>query len=117
MTLVIRDSIAHDKALRRGMRNKARRNGDPMGLLNNNQGGTVDNLLATYRRAKDRNELLQALGKIRNKDPQAQRLYKALQNHWYNRTEHVDEFMCDGRPVTRGKEKQTRKSTILVNAF
>ncbi|AUV61811.1 hypothetical protein FDJ28_gp65 [Pseudomonas phage Bjorn] len=110
-------TIAKDAKLRRNMRNQARRNGDPMGLLNNNQGGTVDNLLATYKRARDRNSLLQALSKIRNTDPQAQRLYKALQNHWYNRTEHVQEFMVDGKPVTRGKEKQTRKSSPLIRSF
>lgn len=117
MTLLVRDQTAHDAKLRRGMRNKARRNGDPMGLLDNNQGGTVDNLLSTYRRAKDRNALLQALGKIRNKDPQAARLYKALQNHWYNRTEHTDDYTCDGKPTTKGKEKRTRKSTPLIRSF
>lgn len=110
-------TLAHDAKLRRNMRNKARRNGDPMGLLDNNQGGKVDNLLATYQRATKRNNLLQALSKVRNDDPQAAKLYKQLQNHWYNRTEHTDDYTCDGKPTTKGKQKQTRKSQPLIQSF
>ena len=116
MTLV-NDQRALDAKLRRSMRNKARRNGDPMGLLDNNQGGTVDNLLATYKRASQRNQLLQALSAIRNTDPQAARLYKQLQNHWYNRGSDVSDFTCDGSPKTKGKEKRRGKSIPLINSF
>lgn len=110
----IKNQVAYDAKLRRAMRNKARRNGDPMGMLNNTQGGKVDNLLTTYQRARNKNELLQALSAIRNTDKAAAKLYRQLQNHWYNRTEHTDEWMCEGKPVTKGKEKQYRKSTPLV---
>lgn len=120
---VIKDQIAYDAKQRRAMRNKARRNGDPMGLLNTDQGKklvkggkglVMDNLLATYKRAQNRNELLQALGKVRDKDPQAQRLYKTLQNHWYNRTDVTEEWLCEGKPTTKGKQKRQGKSIPLV---
>lgn len=117
MAQVIKNQTAYDAKLRRSMRNKARRNGDPMGLLNNNQGGKVDNLLSTYTRAKDRNELMQVLSAKLGCDPEARRLYKQLQNHWYNRTEHTSDYTCDGKPTTRAKEKMVRKSTPLVNSF
>ena len=117
MTPHVADQRAYDAKLRRSMRNKARRNGDPMGLLNNNQGGTFDNLLATYKRASERNQLLQALGKIRNTDPQAARLYKQLQNHWYNRGENISDYTCEGRPKTKGKEKRRGQSKPLINSF
>lgn len=106
-------TLAHDAKLRRTMRNKARRNGDPMGLLNNNQGGTVDNLLSTYQRATKRNKLMQKLG-YTGEDG---KLRKKMQNHWYNRTEHTDDYTCNGKPTTKGKEKMVRKSTPLVNSF
>lgn len=106
-------TIAKDAKLRRNMRAKARRNGDPMGLLDNNQGGTVDNLLSTYKRAADRAKLMAALG-YTGEDG---RLRKQLQNHWYNRTEHTDDYTCDGKPTTKGKEKLARKSTPLINSF
>lgn len=111
----IRDAIAYDASLRRKMRNKARRNGDPMGLLDNNQGGKVDNLLATYTRAKDRVGLLNRLSQ--DKSPEARQLYKQLQNHWYNRTQRTDDWTCDGRPVTKGKEKRRGKSMPLIKSF
>lgn len=110
-------TLALDAKLRRNMRNKARRNGDPMGLLDNNQGGKVDNLLTTYQRAKNKNQLLQALGATLKTDPQARKLYKQLQNHWYNRTERTDDYTCDGKPTTKGKQKLTRKSTPLIQSF
>jgi hypothetical protein len=103
-------TIAKDAKLRRAMRNKARRNGDPMGLLDNNQGGTVDNLLSTYQRASKRNTLMQAL----DYSPEAKRLRKQLQNHWYNRTERVDDWACEGKPTTKGKEKRVGKSIPLI---
>lgn len=110
-----------DAALRRYVRNKAKRTNDPMGLLDNNQAGrhgrkgTVDNLLSTYERAQARNQLIQSLGKVRDNDPQAQKKYKALQNRWYNRGQSVEGFMVDSRSVTvKGKEKVTRSSKPLV---
>lgn len=112
---VVRDVIAHDAKLRRSMRNKARRNGDPMGLLDNNQGGKVDNLLATYQRAKDKVALLARLSQ--DKSPEARKLYKQLQNHWYNRTERVDDWACEGKPTTKGKEKRRGKSMPLIRSF
>lgn len=117
MAQVIKNQAAYDAKLRRSMRNKARRNGDPMGLLNNNQGGKVDNLLTTYQRATTRNDLMQAISGRTTTDQEARRLYKQLQNHWYNRTEHTDDYTCDGKPVTRAKEKMVRKSTPLVKSF
>ena len=105
-------TIALDAKLRRSMRNKARRNGDPMGLLDNNQGGTVDNLLSTYQRAQERNALVQSISG--DYSPEAQKLRKKLQNHWYNRGETVDAWLCDGAPVTKGKEKRRGKSIPLI---
>lgn len=112
---VIRDQRAYDAKLRRAMRNKARRNGDPMGLLDNNQGGSVDNLLATYQRAEARNVLNQSISG--NYSPEANKLRKQLQNHWYNRGENLGDSVCDGKPTTKGKEKQRGKSIPLINSF
>lgn len=105
-------SIAKDAKLRRQMRNKARRNGDPMGLLDNNQGGKVDNLLSTYNRAKGQIGIRCKLSG--DYSPEANALKKKLNNHWYNRTENVNDWACDGKPVTKGKEKRRGKSIPLV---
>lgn len=108
-------TIAQDAKLRRSMRNKARRNGDPMGLLDNNQGGKVDNLLATYQRASKRNALNQAISG--DYSPEANKLRKQLQNHWYNRGENIADGLCDGKPTTKGKEKRRGKSIPLIHSF
>lgn len=108
-------TIAQDAKLRRSMRNKARRNGDPMGLLDNNQGGNRDNLLSTYQRAKARNDLNQSIQG--DYSPEANKLRKSLQTHWYNRGQDVKDYACDGKPVTKGKEKRRGKSIPLVNSF
>lgn len=116
---VIKDPIAYDKKLRRGMRAKARRNGDPMGLLDNNQGGKVDNLLTTYNRAKDHNILIQALNAADTQE--ARKLKKKLQNHWYNRGDkgkvNPKGSLIEASQAVRGKEKQRGKSIPLINSF
>ncbi len=108
---VVKDAIAYDAKARRAMRNKARRNGDPMGLLDNNQGGKVDNLLSTYQRAKAQMGIRSALS---GRDEDSRKAKKALNNHWYNRGQNVQDFLCNGKPVTIGKEKRRGKSKPLI---
>lgn len=111
-------TIAQDAKLRRAMRNKARRNGDPMGLLDSNQGAR-DNLLATYQRATKRNDLIQSISG--DYSPEANKLRKQLQNHWYNRGEkgpvNPKGTLEQSAPVVRGKEKAKGKSIPLIHSF
>lgn len=111
-------TIALDAKLRRKMRNKARRNGDPMGLLDSNQ-GERDNLLATYKRAVKRNDVIQSISG--DYSPEANKLRKALQNHWYNRgykgPVNPEGQLEQAAPVVRGKEKAKGKSIPLIRSF
>lgn len=121
-------STAQAKKARRVTRNKARRNGDPMGLLQDNHypvagltGG--DMLMAAQRRAENKFNLINALDKaIKTGTPQEQleaaKRKRRMNDTWYNREATSGDYHApDGKVVTRGKEKRKGKSIPLINSF
>ena len=120
-------SAAQAKSARRKARNQAKRNGDPMGLLNANiypvhglTGG--DMLLAAQRRAENKfnkiNQLNKAIDIGGEYSLVAARAKRKMNETWYNRdTTPGDYHAPDGKVVTRGKEKRKGKSIPLIQSF
>ena len=120
-------SAAQAKAARRATRNKAKRNKDPMGLLNINHypvfglvGG--DMLLAAQRRGEAKFNKLNLLNKAIDIGGDyalvASRTKRKMNETWYNRdTTPGDYHAPSGKVVTRGKEKRKGKSIPLINHF
>lgn len=112
-------STAQAKKARRATRNKARRNGDPMQLLQDAYGrveGKVfngDNLLAAQRRAELKfNKIAKLTLEIAEgglKAVQARKALKKMQEQWFDRdTKPNDWHAPDGAKTAVGKEKMRR---------